>query len=101
MTEELGDRREIREGGEKAEREPYEPPQIESLGTMIELTEGMAFFVLDGSGLGPSSDVQLKERIEPVDPHDVLGRLADVPVSTWNYWADESAVRHMGPMAQD
>jgi hypothetical protein len=31
----------------------------------------------------------------------VLERLAAVPISTWNYRAQDDAIRHMGPMAQD
>jgi len=47
------------------------------------------------------SDRDLKEGVTPVDPHDVLERLSEVPVSTWGYIGDEPGVRHMGPMAQD
>ena len=32
---------------------------------------------------------------------EVLERLAALPISTWNYKADDPGVRHMGPMAQD
>jgi hypothetical protein len=32
-------------------REEYEPPKLELLGTMVELTEGMGVSVLDLSGL--------------------------------------------------
>ncbi len=31
----------------------------------------------------------------------MLERVRDLPISTWNYTADDSAVRHVGPMAQD
>ena len=31
----------------------------------------------------------------------LLARLAEMPISTWNYKSDDPAVRHMGPMAQD
>jgi len=36
-----------------------------------------------------------------VDGEDLLARLRGVPVSTWNYKAQDASVRHMGPMAQD
>jgi hypothetical protein len=31
----------------------------------------------------------------------VLQKLAELPVSTWNYKDDDPTVRHLGPMAQD
>ena len=47
------------------------------------------------------SDRSLKENFAPVDGREVLARLADVPISTWNYRAQDEKIRHMGPMAQD
>ena len=32
---------------------------------------------------------------------DVLSRLRNIQVSTWNYIAEGRTVRHMGPMAED
>lgn len=36
-----------------------------------------------------------------VDGHDILERVAAIPVSTWSYLWDEGSVSHIGPMAQD
>jgi hypothetical protein len=47
------------------------------------------------------SDRDLKENLVPVDGQEVLARLAAVPISTWNYKAQDPDVRHMGPTAQD
>jgi hypothetical protein len=47
------------------------------------------------------SDREAKENFAPVDGQDVLGRLASVPIQTWNYKAEDPAVRRMGPTAQD
>jgi len=47
------------------------------------------------------SDVNIKENFEEIDPLEVLDRVTDLPISTWNYIHDEDSVRHMGPMAQD
>ena len=55
---------------------------------------------LDGA-LTELSDANAKENWASVDGRDVLARLADVPITTWNYSADDDEVRHMGPMAQD
>jgi len=49
--------------------------------------------------LSEMSDVNRKENFGAVDGADVLARLAEVPVTTWNYKGD--AVKHVGPMAQD
>ena len=56
--------------------------------------------VIEGA-LTEASDVALKENRVPVAGEAVLDRILQLPVSTWNYRADDDAVRHMGPMAQD
>lgn len=48
-----------------------------------------------------NSDRNLKEHFAAVDGQPLLARLADVPILTWNYKAEETSVRHMGPTAQD
>ncbi|HVF58874.1 MAG TPA: tail fiber domain-containing protein [Thermoanaerobaculia bacterium] len=50
------------------------------------------------TGVYSPSDRNLKKDIVPVR-HDVLAKLAAVPISTWTYKTDD--VLHMGPMAQD
>ncbi len=49
--------------------------------------------------LSEMSDVNRKENFGAVDGATVLSRLAEVPVTTWNYKGDD--VKHVGPMAQD
>lgn len=49
----------------------------------------------------PDSDRALKSNFATVDPADILQRVRGLPVSTWNDTADDPAVRHVGPMAQD
>jgi hypothetical protein len=36
-----------------------------------------------------------------VDAQNLLARLAEIPITTWNYKAQDPAIRHIGPMAQD
>jgi hypothetical protein len=48
-----------------------------------------------------ASDRDLKENFAPVDGQEVLARLAEVPITTWNYKAQDPSVRHLGPTAQD
>jgi hypothetical protein len=51
--------------------------------------------------LATGSDRNIKEDIASVDPREVLATVAEMPISSWKYIADESGIRHMGPMAQD
>jgi len=47
------------------------------------------------------SDRNRKENFLAVDGEELLARLRNVPVSTWNYKTQDRSIRHMGPMAQD
>jgi hypothetical protein len=47
------------------------------------------------------SDRNLKTNFGTVDPVDMLHRVRDLPIATWNYTSDDASVRHIGPMAQD
>jgi hypothetical protein len=47
------------------------------------------------------SDRQAKENFRAIDARMLLARLAEIPVSTWNYKAQDPSIRHLGPMAQD
>ncbi|MGA2556612.1 MAG: tail fiber domain-containing protein [Verrucomicrobiota bacterium] len=53
-----------------------------------------------GSGSWTSmSDRHAKENFAPLDPQSVLAKVAALPLSTWNYKAQDPAIRHLGPMA--
>jgi hypothetical protein len=47
-----------------------------------------------------TSDRNLKEKFTPVNNQEILERVASLPISRWNFKADEQ-IRHIGPMAQD
>ena len=47
-----------------------------------------------------SSDRNLKEQFKPVDSREVLERVANLQITSWNFKQDAST-RHIGPMAQD
>jgi len=51
--------------------------------------------------LTQNSDVNMKENFQAIIPTEVLSRVLDLPLSTWNYIDTEDHVRHLGPMAQD
>jgi len=50
--------------------------------------------------LNQTSDRNLKQAFAPVNPAEILAKVAALPVSEWSYQADQ-ATRHIGPMAQD
>ena len=47
------------------------------------------------------SDVNMKRDFRPVDGETLLGKLAQMPVQEWSYKAQDPAIRHIGPTAQD
>jgi hypothetical protein len=47
-----------------------------------------------------ASDRNAKEQFEPLNPREVLDKVVALPLSKWSYKQD-SATRHLGPMAQD
>jgi hypothetical protein len=47
------------------------------------------------------SDSTLKTNIREVDYSAVLDKVAQLPVSRWNYSTQDESIEHIGPMAQD
>ncbi len=64
------------------------------------LTSGM-YLSVGGSSWNAVSDRERKENFAPVDVQELVARLAEVPITTWNYKSQDAAVRHIGPMAED
>lgn len=55
-----------------------------------------------GSGAWSSlSDRNMKANFARVDPQTVLQGVVNLPLTTWNYNAQDASIRHIGPMAQD
>jgi hypothetical protein len=54
-----------------------------------------------GSGWSAVSDRNRKDHFFNVDGEGLLLKLRSVPVTTWNYKAQDPRIRHMGAMAQD
>jgi len=49
----------------------------------------------------PISDRNRKESFSAVDAQEILAKLVELPVTTWNYTFEDPSIRHIGPMAQD
>ncbi len=80
----------------------YEPPAVQDIGTVADVTQAFGTRTFIGSNNNNlSSDRSLKREFAQVDTREVLARVAELPVSTWSYTFDSPSVRHMGPMAQD
>ena len=54
-----------------------------------------------GTAWGVLSDRNAKENFEQVDTAEVLNKVKELPITTWNLKAQDANIRHMGPMAQD
>lgn len=68
--------------------------------TRADLRTGVALGA-NGSSWAGLSDANAKENFREVDGEDLLGKLSSVPIREWNYKAQDTAIRHMGPTAQD
>ena len=70
-------------------------------------TGGVRLMKLDSAGtltvtsLTQTSDRNVKSGFAAVNPRAILDKLNSLPIQTWSYKADEDAVRHIGPVAQD
>ncbi len=51
--------------------------------------------------LTENSDRDSKRDIVPIQPEEILAKVASLPIATWNRKLDSPSVRHLGPMAQD
>jgi hypothetical protein len=80
-------------------------------GTAVRITpttSALPVFTLAASGdltvtgtLSQGSSRALKHAIENVATRDILERVLQLPVYTWQYRADGDGARHLGPMAED
>jgi len=68
-------------------------------GRLINTSTGA--FLSTGGAWTNASDRGQKQNFAPVEGREVLEALSQVPISTWNYIAQEPGIRHMGPVAQD
>src|SRR5579863_3777734 len=57
--------------------------------------------VVEGPPYSVISDKNKKENFKAIDADDVLRKVRDLSVTSWNYIGNDPAVRHYGPVAQD
>jgi hypothetical protein len=80
----------------------------DATGFGIELSGFPRFVNVDDAGnmqlfgmLMQGSSRDLKTAFDTLDPREALDRVTALPVSLWSYKSDGTAVRHLGPMAED
>jgi len=64
------------------------------------LTSGVEISAGGGSW-NTVSDRRKKENFEALDTEEILHKLAQLPLTSWNYKSQPATTRHIGPMAQD
>jgi len=72
-----------------------------TIGTGVFISTSTGGYLSTAGAWTDLSDHEQKENFTAVDGQQVLARLAEVPITAWNYKAEDSSVRHMGPTAQD
>ena len=65
----------------------------------LEMASGA--YVSSGGVWTNVSDRNLKENFTSVNDKSLLEKIASLPISEWNYKAENSSVKHIGPVAQD
>ena len=65
------------------------------------LEMGSGAYVSSGGVWTNNSDRNLKQNFTSIDGKSLLEKIASLPISEWNYKAENSSVKHIGPMAQD
>jgi hypothetical protein len=68
-------------------------------GRLLDTSTGA--FLSQGGMWANASGREEKENLASVDGREVLLRLAQLPIATWNYKTEDPSIRHMGPMAED
>lgn len=54
-----------------------------------------------GGSWNTVSDRRKKENFETLDTEKILHKVAQLPLTSWNYKSQPSTTRHIGPMAQE
>jgi len=78
----------------------FQVARYETNGTLVQLMRVEQNGTVTATTFTPTSDRGAKERFQPVDGREVLEKVANLPLSRWNFKAAPGA-EHIGPMAQD
>ncbi len=77
------------------------PSQLYPLQAGTDATNGNGAHLTPGGVWTNGSDRNSKQSFENIDKLDILHRVADLPVTRWQYKGESERVHHIGPVAQD
>ena len=77
--------------------DPFTP----TIGSGVFISTSTGAYLSSGGDWTNASDRNAKANVTPVNGEEVLARLGEVPITTWNYKSQAPSIRHIGPMAQD
>jgi hypothetical protein len=72
-----------------------------TIGANVFISTSTGAYLSTGGTWTNASDRNAKDNFVAVDGREVLARLAEIPIATWNYGSQDSSIRHIGPVAQD
>ena len=72
-----------------------------TIGSGILIGTSTGAYLSSGGAWTNASDRNAKANFRPVNKGEVLARLGEIPITTWNYKSQNPSIRHIGPMAQD
>jgi hypothetical protein len=78
----------------------YANGQVNVSGPFYALGDAQVWGEVTTTAINITSDRNAKEQFKPVNPREVLDKVAQLPITEWQYRANGEA-RHIGPMAQD
>jgi len=65
------------------------------------ISTSMGAWLSDGGAWNNASDRNRKDGFSPVNPREVLNKVAALQIQTWHYTNETAEIRHLGPVAQD
>jgi hypothetical protein len=77
--------------------DPFTP----TIGPGVLIGTSSGAYLSSGGAWTNASDREAKANFTLVDGQEVLVRLGEIPITTWNYQSQNPSIRHIGPMAQD
>jgi hypothetical protein len=69
--------------------------------TLGPLVMASGAYVTTGGTWTNASDRNLKENFTTMSPADILQKIDALPITQWNYKAEDPSITHIGPVAQD
>ena len=72
-----------------------------TIGSSIFISTSTGAYLSSDGAWTNASDRDAKANFTLVNGQEVLARLGEIPITTWNYKSQNPSIRHIGPTAQD